>query len=531
MMPHENDTKIILTTNRLILRTWKESDIPLMAAISSDPLVMEHFPSTQDMAATRALIDHINQHYEKFGYALYAVELKDALDPSLKHEGTGFIGFVGLNVPTFEIPHFQPTSLPIVEIGWRLSSKHWGKGYATEAAKAVLHYAFTELKLNEVISFTVTANTNSRRVMEKIGLHHSEKDDFDHPKLEEESPLKRHVLYRLTKNEYINQCIIDCLNESYDIKVNKLTFLPLGADMNASVYKAETNDHSYFIKLKRGHHQDISTSIITLLYDAGIQHIIPPIKTKDGKSIQHINDFTLTVYPFVDGQDGFNRDLTNDQWVILGKAIKQIHDIDVPPTIQRMIRREDYSPKWREAVRSLYAHIESKPGFDEISAKLIMFMKDHAAVIHRLVDRAEQLGKQIQDQPIEFVLCHSDIHGGNVLIDGNDIIYMVDWDDPIMAPKERDLMFIGGGVANVWNKAHEEEFFYKGYGKTDINMSILAYYRHERIVKDIAFIGEQILLTSMDNHSKAESYKHFIDQFDPNGVVEIAFKTDEGLVI
>ena len=173
-----NIPKVILTTNRLILRTWDASDIPLMAAISSDPLVMEHFPATQDFAVTQALIDHVNQHYEKFGYALYAVEMKDT------HE---FIGFVGLNHPEFEIPNFQPKGLPIVEIGWRLSSRHWGKNYATEAAKAVLNYAFTELNLNEIISFTVIGNIKSRRVMEKIG---------------EDNPLRRHVLYRLTKDEF-----------------------------------------------------------------------------------------------------------------------------------------------------------------------------------------------------------------------------------------------------------------------------------------------------------------------------------------
>lgn len=190
----DDTSKIILTTDRLILRTWKTSDLPLMTAISSDLLVMEHFPAIQDITATQALIDRITQHYEKFGYALYAVETKDT------HK---FIGFVGLNQPSFEIPNFVPKGLPIVEIGWRLSAKHWGTGYATEAAKAVLRYAFTELNLSEIISFTVTANAKSRRVMEKIGLHYSEADVFDHPKLENNSPLKKHVLYRLTKNEYL----------------------------------------------------------------------------------------------------------------------------------------------------------------------------------------------------------------------------------------------------------------------------------------------------------------------------------------
>lgn len=237
--------------------------------------------------------------------------------------------------------------------------------------------------------------------------------------------------------------IVDCLNINYGIKVAQLTLLPIGADMNASVYKAETHDKlSYFIKLKRGHHHNISASIITFLHDAGIKHIIPPVKTTLGKSIQHIDSFTLIVFPFIEGHDGFNRDLTHEQWVTLGKEIKKIHNIDVPTSIQLKIRREDFSPKWREAVRSLYIQIESASDIDEISSKLVKLMKSKSLVIHRLVDRAEQLAKKIQDQLPEYVLCHSDIHGGNVLINRNDNIYIVDWDDPIMAPKERDLMFI-----------------------------------------------------------------------------------------
>jgi len=118
-----------------------------------------------------------------------------------------------------------------------------------------------------------------------------------------------------------------------------------------------------------------------------------------------------------------------------------------------------------KVARLTFLPFESEPSGDDIALKLIAFIKKHSMTIHRLVDRAEQLGKQIQDHTQKFVLCHSDIHGGNVLMDGNDIIYIVDWDDPIMAPKERDLMFIGGGIANVWNKPHEENFFIKATEK------------------------------------------------------------------
>jgi len=322
--------------------------------------------------------------------------------------------------------------------------------------------------------------------------------------------------------------IIDCLRNDYGINITMLTLLPLGADIDASVYKAQAHDQTaYFIKLKRGHSDDISVVIAQFLQTMGIQHIIPPIKTIDGQPTQQIEDCTLIVYPFIAGQNGFERSLTETQWITLGKTLRQVHDIDVPPAIQNQIRRETYSPKWRDSVRSLYAPIDAKPVGDKVALKLLTFMKQHIVAIRRLVDRAEQLTKQIQNLSPEFVLCHSDIHAGNVLIDGNDTIYLVDWDAPIMAPKERDLMFIGGGVANVWNQPNEATLFYQGYGETDINMTILAYYRHERIVEDIAIYGQEILLKESGETEKEEMYQHFIKMFAPNDVVDIAFKTDK----
>ena len=179
----------ILETDRLILRTWQAEDIAPMAAINQDPKVMAHFPALLDLARTKLLIKKFIEHFNEHRYTLYAVDLK---------KDHTFIGFVGLSSTRFEA-HFTPA----IEIGWRIASKHWGKGYATEAAQAVLHLAFTELNLDEVVSFTVVNNTKSRRVMDKIGLCRSKTDDFDHPNIHEDSPLRQHVLYRLTKDEYL----------------------------------------------------------------------------------------------------------------------------------------------------------------------------------------------------------------------------------------------------------------------------------------------------------------------------------------
>lgn len=330
----------------------------------------------------------------------------------------------------------------------------------------------------------------------------------------------------LVKQPLSDKLIIDCLNTNYNIKVVRLTFLPLGADMNASVYKVEAHDQSsYFVKIKRGHYHDIGIAVVGLLRNTGIQEIIPPVKTIHNQPTQYIEDFTIIVYPFIEGQDGFTRTLTDEQWLTFGKILRQIHEIDVSSTIQHQVRRETYSPKWREIVRSLYTHIETNPIGDEIALQLLAFMRENTLTIHRLVDRSEQLAKILQNESPQFVLCHSDIHGGNILIGNNNTIYIVDWDEPIMAPKERDLMFIGGGVANVWNKPHEEALFYKGYGKTEVNMTILAYYRHERIVEDIACYGQDLLLTMEGGENRPEMYKHFIAMFEKNGVVDIATRT------
>lgn len=176
----------IIETERLILRTWEEKDIEPMVAIDQDPKVCEFLPSIGNRAATEGGIQRIIEHYNQHGFSLYAVQLK----------ATGeFIGWLGLMIPSFEADF-----MPAVEIGWRLSSKHWGQGYATEGAKAVLNYAFDNLGLKEIVSFTVPSNVRSIRVMEKIGMTRDLKDDFEHPKLPKQHSLSLHVLYRAKKN-------------------------------------------------------------------------------------------------------------------------------------------------------------------------------------------------------------------------------------------------------------------------------------------------------------------------------------------
>ena len=161
--------------------------------------------------------------------------------------------------------------------------------------------------------------------------------------------------------------------------------------------------------------------------------------------------------------------------------------------------------------------------------KLAEFIKSKQSEITRLIERAEQLASELQSKSLELVLCHTDIHGGNILISGKDKLYIVDWDDPILAPKERDLMFIGGGIDEIWKSKREEAVFYEGYGKTDINLSALAYYRYERVIEDLVVICEQLLLTDEGGADRERSFGWFTSNFEPGQTIEIAEKTYQSL--
>ncbi len=176
---------VIATTPRLILRHWRPSDREPFALLNADPRVMEFMPKVLSREESDRFADRIESNFANHGFGLCAAETR---------QDGRFIGFVGLSVPTFEAAF-----TPCVEIGWRLSADHWGQGLATEGAATVVRYAFETLQLDALVSFTVPGNSRSRHVMEKIGMTRDPAEDFDHPGLLAGHPLRRHVLYRLSR--------------------------------------------------------------------------------------------------------------------------------------------------------------------------------------------------------------------------------------------------------------------------------------------------------------------------------------------
>jgi spectinomycin phosphotransferase len=335
----------------------------------------------------------------------------------------------------------------------------------------------------------------------------------------------------LEKPKLKDEKIIKCLRDEYGLSVEKISFLPLGADLNTAVYRVVTNDETvYFLKLRHGEFDGASVAVPKYLSDLGIKQIIPSLTTRAGQLWASLPPFKTILYPYVDGHHGYERNLSHQQWIEFGSALKRFHSAEIPPAITGGIQQEKFSPRWRDTVKMFLERIEEETFDEPVAVELAAFLKTKSHETLELVKRAERFAQILQGQPLDHILCHADIHGWNLLIDIHGALYMVDWDTLIFAPKERDLMFVGGGLGDSGYTPQEEEaLFYQGYGQTNINQIAIAYYRYERIIEDIAVYCEQIFLSDEGGEDRKQSLEYLESNFLPNGTIARAHQSDKTL--
>jgi spectinomycin phosphotransferase len=343
----------------------------------------------------------------------------------------------------------------------------------------------------------------------------------------------------LEKPNLPDHLIASRLQSEYGLNVARLIFLPLGADVATAVYRVITEDEiAYFLKLRKGIFDEISVAVPQFLKSQDVQAIIAPIETRKGQLWGNLGAFRMILYPFIHGKNGYHVILSDQQWVDFGKALKLIHAAQIPAGLLRLIPRENYSPRWRNMVRYFQRLVETTTFKDPIAHKLAAFMQARQSKISYIVERANLLGLELASRSLEFICCHSDIHPGNLLIAENNIektgrLYIVDWDNPILAPTERDLTLIGGSFH--WKDASAVALFYQGYttnsgfNTPEIDQTALAYFRYERIIQDIAAFCEQLLLTPKGGDDREQAYHYFTSTFLPNHELEIAISTEKSI--
>jgi spectinomycin phosphotransferase len=315
-----------------------------------------------------------------------------------------------------------------------------------------------------------------------------------------------------------------CLRDNYGLTITSIEFLPLGLDNYAGVYRLEASDtYAYFLKVKTGPVNVSSLALPRYLNDHGMDSVVAPLPTTTGQLWCTVESFTLTLYPFINGKSGWGADLSDGLWNEYGEFLRSLHATKLPPEVLAHIPTENFKPDphWHSIVKRLHETILHNYFAHPIENQVAAFWREKYDDIDMVLKRTTVLSRIMQDRSHKMVICHADIHTGNLLITPDERLFVVDWDQPVMAPKECDLLFVtqGGFLTNkpIVN------LILRGYGDSEIDWQVMAYYRFARAVEDFGGFAERIfLMDNVSDETKQDSADWFRKQFDPGSIVHAA---------
>jgi spectinomycin phosphotransferase len=321
--------------------------------------------------------------------------------------------------------------------------------------------------------------------------------------------------------------IAAAVEEQYGIPVRAVTWLPVGYDLNAAAYRIDAADGTaWFLKIRFGPAQETALAVQQALIAAGIPNLLPPRPARSGAlwiPIPGDPAYSATLAPFVAGDSAMVTGLTDEQWRTFGRALRALHDSGLGRQLRGLLSVDDFTLPSAALVRQLLGLTATTTFERPILADFAAFWQERAGQIIGMLTRAERLGRALQGRPWEMVLCHADIHAANILVGHEGEIYLIDWDGPKIAPRERDLLFVIGSRIARTVTPHEEDRFFEGYGPAGIDPDALIYYRYERLIEDIGEIGKSVFLTpSISNDAATGEIALAHSFFAPGGDLEHA---------
>lgn len=361
-----------------------------------------------------------------------------------------------------------------------------------------------------------------------------------------------------------NQTLEERLRLDYGLDGARVAFLPLGADGDSAVYRVEAPEGVFFLKLRRGF-DGLGVDVPRWLRAQGLRQIIPVIETRAGASTARLDEWTLILAPFVEGQDGYHRGLSGDQWQEFGAALARVHGTLLPPELAARIPRVQFDGRWRNLLREMLRLAQTGPYADAYAGELAAGLERYSGQVQRLLAQAERLAERMNarwggaadddsahsqngmtpspegklqpglrsasgveqagPKPVSGgaalapVLCHTDLHPGNLHITRSDF-FIVDWDAPLLAPKEQDLLFFGAGMG--FDDPAALERFWQGYGPVEIDAHALAYFRAERVITDLAIYSHDLLVGGAVGADRPQALREVLSNFLPNSTIERA---------
>ena len=313
------------------------------------------------------------------------------------------------------------------------------------------------------------------------------------------------------------------LQDEYNLSNVRLEFLPRGLDFKAGVYRVVAEqDVPYLLKVTSRPLYEPGFLVPRYLKDQGITSVVAPIPTKSYTLWTKLEDWTIIVYPFVDGDTSWTG-MTNEQWKEVGNIFKRIHNIRLKPEGFSSLRKETFDPteyvRWIRVFESQHLHV--RQGESETEHALRDSWVEHQTTIHTAVSFLEKLAEVLRSQTFQQVICHADLHQANLIRD-NANVFVIDWDEVMLAPKERDFIFI---------REPQADAFWEGYGNREFNWLILSYYLWERVVQDVIVNAQDVCFRDdLGEETKADIAKLFQDyMMDGENEVAAAYEASAHL--
>jgi spectinomycin phosphotransferase len=268
------------------------------------------------------------------------------------------------------------------------------------------------------------------------------------------------------------------LQEQYDLNAVTLDFLPLGLDSKAGLYRMGSGQGAaYLLKVKAGSFYEPGCLVPRYLSDQGITSVVAPLPARNSALWVQLENWIAIVYPFIEGDSSFTG-MTDEQWKETGAIFKQIHQVTLPSSGFELLRRETFDPavsaRWIQAFEDQYLY--AQPGERASEQVLLSSWRAHQSTIHVGVSFLEKLSGILQRQTFPYVICHADLHPANLLRDRGGHVFVIDWDDVMLAPRERDFIFV---------REAQMDAFFQGYGQIEIDWVALTYYCWERVIQDV----------------------------------------------
>ena len=323
----------------------------------------------------------------------------------------------------------------------------------------------------------------------------------------------------LEKPNLPEAAISAALEEHYDLALQSLTFLPIGNDARAWVYRVETAGQAHFLKLRQGMPKRAALHVPRYLRGQGIASVVAPFATRSSGLYAALDGFSLILYPWIEGSSAWGRPLSAQQWTEWGAAMRAVHNSKVTAELAELVPRETFDGRYAAALERIQHLINAGNHQHGIARAMAHAWRSKQPQIDQARERYLSLCREFGAALPDCVLCHADIHKANIIIDQRQAVHIVDWDEAIIAPKERDLMFF----AADGHPPEASDAFSRGYGRLNADPVGLAYYRYDWLLQEFCDNGERVFLAdALGEREKQHALDEFKRLFAEGDVFDLA---------